>query len=120
MMSGTLFLIRSQHLYFVLPGLTFGEGDAAGDAVAAGLGLFAGAVSVALLGVVAVTGEGVAVVGVFELLAGSQAVAKPSEMIVRSSRATRFTVFMLGVFIGIWPRFSKIEKHADDCPEAIK
>ena len=107
----SVFLACTTHLVGLLA-LVLGDGDAAGDGLTAGLGLFVGTLPVALLGDVA----GAAVVGVFELSAGSQPATKMSEHRVRARRAVRLIMFMLGEFISLWPRFSKIEKHADDCP----
>ncbi len=71
-------------------------GEAAGEGLAAGLGLFAGALSVAL------AGEGdvdVEVFGEFELLTGSvaQPAANMIESVVRSRSALRLIMF--GVLI---------------------
>ncbi len=100
--------------------MALGEGDAAGEGLADGLGLVPGALSVAPLGDLDVAGEGLAVAGVFELLSGS--VAQPAANIIEDiatrRRAVRLIMFMFGVLIGFWPRFSKIKKHADSCPEA--
>jgi hypothetical protein len=95
-----------------------GEGEASGEGLAAGLGLVAGAPSAGLLGEADVVGEGLAVLGEVELLPGSQPTAKTIENVVRSSRAVRLIMFMFGVINRFLPRFSKIEKHADNCPRA--
>ena len=95
--------------------LGLGEGDAAGDGLA--VGLVAGAT--VLLGAVDAAGLAV-VVGEFELSVESvaQAAAKTSENTVRTSRAVRLIMLIFGELISLWPRFSKIEKHADICPYA--
>lgn len=104
--------------HFGLLAFALGEGEASGEGLAAGLGLVAGAPSAGLLGEADVVGEGLAVLGEFELLPGSQPTAKTIENVVRSSRAVRLIMFMFGVIIRFLPRFSKIEKHADNCPRA--
>jgi hypothetical protein len=103
--------------YFGLLVFAFGEGDASGEGLAAGLGLVAEALSAGPLGEAEVVGEGLAALGEFELLPGSQPAAKTIENVVRSSRAVRPIMFMFGVIISL-PHFSKIEKHADNCPSA--
>jgi hypothetical protein len=82
--------------------LALGEGDAAGEGLATGLGA-TGALSVVALG----DATGLAVVGEFELFAGSQPTANIIESIVRSKRAVRLIVFMFGVFIGFLASFQQ-------------
>jgi len=79
--------------------LALGEADAAGEGLAVGLGLFAGALAAAV-GEGDVYGEGLAVFGEVELLTGSvaQPAANTIENVVRSKRAVR--LIMLGVLIG--------------------
>jgi hypothetical protein len=80
--------------------LATGEAAAAGEGLTAGLGLFAGAVWVA--GELAVAGVGLAALGAFESLAGSQAAANAIEHAATSSSAMRLTksmALMFGVFI---------------------
>jgi hypothetical protein len=85
--------------YFGLLAFALGEGDASGEGLAAGLGLVAGALSAGPLGEADVLAEGLAVLGEFELLPGSQPAAKTIENVVRSSRAVRPMMFMFGVII---------------------
>ncbi len=79
--------------------LDLGEGDAAGERLAAGLELFAG--PVALPGEGDVDGDGFAVFGELELLSGgaAQLAANPIETIVRSRSAVWLIMFMFGVLI---------------------
>ncbi|HEY8188173.1 MAG TPA: hypothetical protein VIF64_19045 [Pyrinomonadaceae bacterium] len=90
----------------------FGEADAAGDGLTEGLGLLAVPVGV--------EGEGLAVVVELELSTGSvaQPAKKTSENTVRSNRAVRLIVFKFDEVISVLPHFSKMEKHADNCPVA--
>ena len=97
----SLFVPRA---YLGLLPLALGEGDAAGDGLATGLGA-TGALSVVALG--DATGDGLAVAGEFELFAGSQPTANIIESIVRSKRAVRLIVFMFGVFIGFLASFQQ-------------
>jgi hypothetical protein len=85
-----------------------GEGDATGEGLAAGLGLFTGAPLA--------PDDGLAVVGVFELFSGSvvQPAENAIESVARSSSAVRLIKLTFGVVISLLPRFSKIEKRADD------
>jgi hypothetical protein len=83
-----------------------GEGDASGEGLAAGLGLVAGALSAGPLGEADVVGEGLVVLGEFELLPGSQPAAKMIEN-VRSSRAKRPIMFMFGVIISFFASFQQ-------------
>jgi hypothetical protein len=87
--------------YFPPPVFAFGEGDAAGDGLTAGLGLITGAVPVVPAGEDDVDGEGLAVVGVFELFSGS--VAQPAtnaiESVATSSSAMRLIRFTFGLVI---------------------
>ena len=94
-----VFLASLRFTYFAPLVLALGEGDAAGEGL--GLGVLAGAPSVAPLGETAVDGEGLAVVGEFELSTGSvaQPAANTSEAIVRSSSAVRLIMSMFGVLI---------------------
>jgi hypothetical protein len=80
--------------------LALGECDAAGEGLAAGLGLFAGALTVAL-GEGDVDGEGLAVLEESKLFTGSvaQPAANTIENIVRSRSAVRLIMFMFGVLI---------------------
>jgi len=98
-------------------GFVLGEADAAGEGLTEGLGLLAGAVPVVL---VDVEGEGLAVVVELELSTGSvaQPAKKTSENTVRSNRAVRLIVFKFDEVISVLPHFSKMEKHADNCPVA--
>jgi hypothetical protein len=89
----------SPFAYFVLAVLALGEGDATGEGLAAGLGLFRGALSVARLGEVDADGEGLATAGEFELLAGSQPAADMIENVVRSASAVRLIRLMFAVVI---------------------
>jgi hypothetical protein len=79
--------------YFAPLALALGEGDAAGEGLAAGLGV---AEAVAPLDE---AGEGLAVFGEVELLAGSQPAANPIEEIVRSRSAVRLIRFIFVVLI---------------------
>jgi hypothetical protein len=75
--------------------LALGDDDAAGDGLATGLGLFAGAFTVA-------PGEGDAdAFGVFESLTGSvaQPAANAMEAIVKSRSAVRLIMLVFGVLI---------------------
>jgi len=104
-----IFLLR-----YLAPGaLPLGEGDAAGEGLTAGLGLGAGAVAP-----LDEAGEGLAVFGEFELLAGSQPAANTIEEIVRSRSAVRLIMFIFVVLISFLPRSSKIEKRDHHCPMA--
>ena len=78
--------------------LALGEGEAAGEGLAAGPELFVGALSVALAGEGDVDGE-LAVVGEFELLTGSvaQPAANTIANVVRSRSAERLITLMFGV-----------------------
>jgi hypothetical protein len=78
-----------------VPGvLALGEGDATGEGLAAGLGLVAGALPVTEPGEVEADGDGLAIAGEFELLAGSQPAANMIENIVRSASAARLIRLM--------------------------
>jgi len=83
----------------VLAVLALGEGDATGEGLAAGLGLFTGALSVARLGEVDADGEGLATAGEFEFLAGSQPTANMIENVVRSASAARLIRLLFAVVI---------------------
>ena len=74
-----------------------GEADAAGEGLAAGLGLFTGPPTVAG----GMDGEGLAVVGEVELFTGSvaQPAANRIDDIVRNSRAMRLILVVFGVLI---------------------
>lgn len=109
---------RFTSAYFVPGALAFGETDALGEGLAAGLGLLTGAVSVAPLVDVEVVGVGVGVAGVFELLSVAQPAAKMIENVVTSSSAVRLKMLMFVVVIIFLPRSSKIVKRDDDCPNA--
>jgi hypothetical protein len=87
--------------YFPPPVFAFGEGDAAGDGLTAGLGLITGAVPVVPAGEDDVDGEGLAVVGVFELFSGSvaQPAANVIESVATSSSAMRLIRFTFGLVI---------------------
>jgi hypothetical protein len=88
--------------------LAAGEAEAAGEELAAGLGLLTGARSVA--GELAVTGVGLAALGVFELVAGSQAAANASEHVATSSSTMRPIKLMFGLmpgFLIIFPSFQQ-------------
>ena len=95
------------HLYLVPLPLAVGEGDASGEGLAAGLDFTAGVVSVAPLGEAEVDGDGLAVVGVFELLVGSQPTAKAIDSIDRDSSAERLMMFIFEVSIG----FSSVSRE---------
>jgi hypothetical protein len=97
-------------------GLVLGEADAAGEALAAGLGLVTGALCVAPAGEGDVDGE-LAVVGEFELLSGSlvQAAANTIADMVRSRSPMRLIMFTFEVLISFFPHSNKIEKRDDDC-----
>ena len=105
--------------YFASPVLafafSFGEGDAAGDWLAAGLGLTTGAGTVGDAVVVA----GVAAAGVFELFSGSvaQPAAKAIESVATRASAQRLIKFTFEVVIG-FSSFRKIVKRDDDCSRA--
>ncbi len=105
--------------YFALGVFALGEGDAAGEGLRLGLGLFAGALPVAPLVEGELDGDGLAVAGEFELLTGSQPAANTIERIVRRRRAARLIMFIFGVLISFLPHFSKIEKRDNNCPVAI-
>jgi hypothetical protein len=96
-----------------------GEDDAAGEGLAAGLGLFAGAFAVPL-GEGDADAVGLAAFVVFESLTGSvaQPAANAMETIVRSRSAVRLITLMFVVLISYLPRSSKIEKRDDDCSAA--
>jgi hypothetical protein len=83
-----------------------GEGDAAGERLAAGLGLVAAGAAVSPAGVLA---------GEFVLVAGSQAAANAMTRIVVSKKAARLVRFIFGLLI-VLPRWNKIEKRGYDCP----
>jgi hypothetical protein len=103
----------------------FGEGEAAVDGLAAGLGLVTGAVPVALAGEGAVAGDDVAplgddvVVGGVELFSGSaaQPTANAIARTIGRRRLMRVIRFIFGLLI-VLPRSSKIEKQADSRPPA--
>jgi len=115
-----LLVCSTTFAYFGPRPLALGEGDAASAGLAAGLGLLAGALSVAPLGEADVDGDGLAVFGEFELSTGSvaQPAANTIENIVRSRSAVRLIMFMFGVLISFLPRSSKIEERDDNCPAA--
>ena len=98
-----LFVGSTIFTYFALRVLALGEGDAAGEGLAEGLGLLAGALPVAL-GEGDVDGEGLAVIGEVELLTGSvvQPAASTIENVVRSASAVRRTMSMFGVLISFY------------------
>ena len=97
--NAMLFLGSSQG-YLEPDVFSLGEGDATGEALGPGLGLFTG-VAVAPLGEGAEEAGELTAAGEFELSAFSvaQPAATTIERIVRSKRAVRLTVFMLGVLI---------------------
>jgi hypothetical protein len=100
-------------------GLAFGEGDAAGEGLEAGLELPAGALSVVPVGEGDTAGDGLVVwVGVGVSL-GSVAhpAANMIENVARSRSAVRLIKLMLEFFI-IFPHSNKIEKRDDDCAVA--
>lgn len=105
--------------YLAPGGLALGEDDAAGEGLAAGLGLFAGAFAVPL-GEGDADAVGLAAFVVFESLTGSvaQPAANAMETIVRSRSAVRLITLMFVVLISYLPRSSKIEKRDDDCSAA--
>jgi hypothetical protein len=80
--------------------LAFGEGDAAGEAFTAGLGLLAGVLSGELVGEEDAAGGGVAL-GEFELTAGSQPAANMIENVARSRIVVRLINLMLELFISL-------------------
>jgi hypothetical protein len=92
---------------------------ALGDGDAAGLGLFTGALTVAL-GEGEPDSEGLAVFGEVELSTGSvaQPTANTIENVARSNIAVRLIMCMFGLLIDFLPRSSKIEKRDDNCPAA--
>jgi hypothetical protein len=96
-----------------------GEADAAGEGLADGAGLVAGVVPVVVLD--DVEGEGLAVV-VAEFVLSTESVAQPaaktSMNMVRDRRAVRLIILMFDELISVLPHFSKMEKHADNCPTA--
>lgn len=100
-----------------------GEGEAAVDGLAAGLGLVAGAVPVALAGEGAVAGDDVALLGddvvVVGVFSGSaaQPTANAIARTIGSRRLTRVIRFIFGLLI-VLPRSSRIEKQADSRPPA--
>jgi hypothetical protein len=94
--------------------LAFGEGDAAGDGFTAGLGLLAGVLSLGAVGEDETAGDGLAVLGEFELAAGSQPAANITENVARSKIAVRLIRLMFE-FLICFPRSNKIEKRDDDC-----
>lgn len=98
---------------------SFGEGDAAGDWLAAGLALTTGAVVVGTVGDAVVVVAGVAAAGVFELFSGSvaQPAAKAIESVARRVSAPRLIKFTFEVVIG-FSSFRKIVKRDDDCSGA--
>ena len=87
-----------------------GDAAAAGEALAAGLGLFVGVLAVAGAGEFDVTGVGVEAPVVFESVAGSQATANRIENVATSKSAMRLAklmfVLLLGFFI-IFPSFQQ-------------
>lgn len=87
-----------------------------GEGLAAGLGLVAGALPVTVPGEVDADGDGLAMAGEFELLAGSQPAANMIENTVRSASAARLIRLAFAVVITFFPRSSKIEKLDDNCP----
>lgn len=102
-------------VYFAPGVLAFGEADAAGEGLAAGLALATGTLVVA---VCEGDAEGLAAAfGVFESLVGSaaQPAANAIGTIVRSSTVVRLMMFSFDVLISFLPRSSKIEKRDDDC-----
>src|SRR5882672_12293001 len=110
-MSGPrCYSFRFTSAYFVPGALALGEADAAGEGLAAGLGLLTGALSVVL---VDVAGEGLAVAGVFELLSVAQPAANMIENVVTNRSAVRLMMLMFGVVIIFLPRSSKIVKRDD-------
>jgi hypothetical protein len=106
MFNDFLSLTRSRSsflLRYLAPGaLPLGEGDAAAEGLAAGLGLVAGAVAP-----LEEAGEGLAVFGEFELLAGSQPAANRIEEIVRSRSAVRLIRFIFVVLIKFFASFEQ-------------
>src|SRR5437867_10266331 len=95
---------RFTSAYFVPGALAFGEADALGEGLAAGLGLLTGALS--LLVDVEVVGEGLAA-GVFELLSVAQPAANMIESVVTSSSAVRLMMLMFGVVIIFFASFEQ-------------
>jgi len=81
----------------VLGVFALGEGDTAGEGLAAAL--VAGALPVTATGEVDADGDGLAMAGEFELSAGSQAVANVIESTATSASAARLIRLMFAVVI---------------------
>ncbi|MCA1605257.1 MAG: hypothetical protein LC775_07260 [Acidobacteria bacterium] len=94
-------LFRFSIRYLALDVFAFGDGDATGDGLAPGLGLFAGALPVAALGEGEVVGGELAAPGLFELSVGSVAhpTANTDEKIDRSNTTVRATSFSFSELI---------------------
>ena len=86
-----------------------GEGDVAGDGLAAGPGLVAAGAAVSP------AGDDVVLAGEFVLVAGSQAAANAMTRIVVSKSVARLVSFIFGLLI-VLPRWNKIEKRGYDYP----
>jgi hypothetical protein len=93
-----------------------GEGDAAGDGLAAVPGLVAAGAAVSPAGEDVVAGDDDVLAGEFVLVAGSQAAANAMTRIVVSKSVARLVSFIFGLLI-VLPRWNKIEKRDDDCPD---
>ena len=76
-----------------------GEGDAAGDGLATGLGLVAGGAAVSPAGEAVVVGAGVVVAGVFELVSDSQPTTNAIARMVGKKSAVRPISFIFGLLI---------------------
>jgi hypothetical protein len=80
--------------------LDFAEGEAAGEALAAGVELVAGMLTVAL-GEGDATGEGLVAVGVVDSGSEEQPAANAIETIVRSRSAVRVILFIFEILIAV-------------------
>jgi hypothetical protein len=93
--------------YFVPLVLALGAA-AAGEALAAGLGLFVGVLAVAGVGELDAAGVGVEAPVVFESVAGSQATANRSENVATSKSAMRLAKLIVWLLLGFFIIFPLI------------
>jgi len=101
--------------------LPFGEGETAGEGLAAGLAVFTGAVVVGTAGEADVDGAGLAVVGVFELFSSvAQPAANPIESVATISSAVRLIKLMFGVVISFFLVPARLKSGMMIAPVAIR
>jgi hypothetical protein len=84
---------------------------AAGEALAAGLGLFVGVLAVAGVGELDAAGVGVEAPVVFESVADSQATANRSENVATSKSAMRLAKLIVRLLLGFFIIFPSFQQN---------